>query len=250
MQKTKALFLFVLVMFMTSVVFSQSAEKRLWIGTKITIKSEQVGNFENSLKEIVRLFKENDYPYEFSFFQSTGFDYYYFMRMNSLEDWDKIISASNAIWEKLDRSLYDEYIKCIASYKRFTVSDMPEYNYSPDNPRLNMEEFNYAVWDVHYLKPGMEEKYFENVKKWMDMAKEQSFDDPVVMLEGGIGSEMPVYYGVLYGKDDIDMKQQNRKLWEAWGEEGKKMYQSFTSTLRDREMIEFWFRRDLSLSNE
>jgi hypothetical protein len=250
MQKTKALLLLVLVMFLTSVAFSQTTEKRLWMATKIIVKSEQIGNFENSLKEIIRLFKENDYPYEFSFFRSTGFDYYYFMKMNSLEDWDKIISASNAIWEKLDRAIYDDYVKCIASYKRFTVSDMPEYNYSPENPRLNMEDINYAIWDVHYIKPGMEEKYFESVKKWVEIAREHSFGDPVVMLEGGIGSQMPVYFGVLYGKDDIDMKQENRKLWEAWGEEGKKMYQGFITTLRDRDMIEFWFRRDLSLSNE
>ncbi len=250
MQKTKALLLLVLVMFMTNIVFSQSVEKRLWMATKITVKSEQVAEFENSLKEIIRLYKENDYPYEFSFFQSTGFDYYYFMKMNTLEDWDKIISASKAVWEKLDPTIYDDYVKCIVSYKRFTVSDMPEYNYSPENPRLNMDDINYAMWDVHYIKAGQEEKYFENVKNWMDMAKEHSFGDPVLMLEGGIGSEMPVYYGVLYGKDDIDMKQENRKLWEAWGEEGKTMYQSFMSTLRDREMIEFWFRRDLSLSFE
>jgi hypothetical protein len=250
MQKTKALFLFVLVMFMTSAVFSQSSEKRLWMATKITVKSEQVSSFENSLKEIIKLFKENDYPYEFSFFQSTGFDYYYFMKMNSLEDWTTIISASNAIWEKLDRTIYVEYVKCIESYKRFTVSDMPEYNYTPDNPRLNMEDINYALWDVHYVKSGQVEKYMEQVKKWVQMAKDNNFGDPVLMLEGGIGTEMPVYFGVLYGKDDIDMKQENRKLWQAYGEEGKKMYQEFMITLRDREMIEFWFRRDLSLENE
>ena len=249
MQKTKALFLFVLVMFLTSAVYSQSVEKRLWMATKITVKSEQISSFENSLKEIINLFKENEYPYEFSFFQSTGFDYYYFMKMNSLEDWDKIIAASNAIWGKIDRSIYEEYVKCIESYKRFTVSDMPEHNYSPETPRLNMDDINYAIWDVHYVKPGLEEKYFESVKKWMDLARENNFGDPVLILEGGIGSDMPVYFGVLYGKDDIDMKQENRKLWEAYGEEGKKMYQNFMPILRDREMIEFWFRRDLSLSN-
>ena len=250
MHKIQSLFLFTLVMFMASVVFSQSNEKRLWMATNITVKSEQIATFENSLKEIIRLFKENDYPYEFSFFQSTGFDYYYFIKMQSLEEWDKIIAASNTIWEKIDRSIFDEYVKCIESYNRFTVLDMPEYNYSPENPRLNMEDINYAIWDVHYVKAGKEENYFENVKKWMDMARVHNFGDPVLMLEGGIGSEMPVYFAVLYGKDDIDMKQENRKLWEAYGEEGKKMYQDFIATLRDREMVEFWFRRDLSLTIE
>ena len=82
------------------------------------------------------------------------------------------------------------------------------------------------------------------------MAREHSVGDPVVMLEVGIGSQMPVEYGVLYGKDDIDMRQENRKLWKSFGEEGSEMYQNILSTLRDREMIEFWFRRDLSFSNE
>ncbi len=250
MQKPNPFFLIVLVIFMASVAFSQSSEKRLWMTTKITVKSEHVANFEKSLLEIVKLLKENSFPYEFSVFQSNGFDYYYFMQMKSLEDWDKIIAASSAVWEKIDRSIYDEYVKCIDSYNRFTISDMPEYNYFPENPRLSMEDINYAIWDVHYVKSGQVEKYMEQVKKWVQMAKDNNFGDPVLMLEGGIGTEMPVYFGVLYGKDDIDMKQENRKLWQAYGEEGKKMYQEFITTLRDREMIEFWFRRDLSLSNE
>jgi hypothetical protein len=90
----------------------------------------------------------------------------------------------------------------------------------------------------------------KEAKKFMELANQSEFGDPVLLLQGGIGADNPVYIGVLYGKDDIDMRQENKKLWNSFGEEGSKMYQNILSTLRDREMIEFWFRRDLSFSNE
>lgn len=250
MQKTKALLLFVLVMFMTSIVFSQSAEKRLWMATEIIIKSDQIQNYEAFLKEVVRLFKEHEFPYSFNVVRSGGFSYYMFFELKSLEDWDQILSAAYDTWDKIDPALFEKYRNCIQSYNRFTISDMPELNYSPATQRLSWDELNYAIWDVLYVKMGKEEAFMKEAKKFMSLAKQNEFGDPVLILQGGIGLENPVYFGVLYGKDNIDMRQENRKLWESFGEEGSKMYQNILSTLRDREMIEFWFRKDLSLSNE
>ena len=250
MQKTKALFLFVLVMFMTSAVFSQTTEKRLWMATEIIIKSDQIQNYETSLKEVAKLFKEHEFPYSYSVFQSGGFSYYMFFELKSLEDWDQILSTAYSTWEKIDPALFEKYRNCIQSFKRFTISDMPELNYSPVSQRIRQDEMNYAIWDVMYVKMGKEEAFMKEAKKFMTLAKQNEFGDPVLMLQGGLGLENPVYFGVLYGKDNIDMRQENRKLWDSFGEEGSKMYQNILATLRDREMIEFWFRRDLSLENE
>jgi hypothetical protein len=250
MQKTKALLLLVLVMFLTSVAFSQTTEKRLWMATEIIIKSDQIQNYEASLKEVVKLFKEHEFPYSFSVFRSGGFSYYMFFKLKSLEEWDQILSKAYSTWDKIDPALFEKYRNCIQSYKRFTISDIPELNYSPASQRISQDEMNYAIWDVMYVEMGKEVAFMKEAKKFMELANQNEFGDPVLMLQGGIGADNPVYFGVLYGKDDIDMRQENRKLWKSFGEEGSKMYQNILSTLRHREMIEFWFRRDLSLSNE
>jgi hypothetical protein len=56
--------------------------------------------------------------------------------------------------------------------------------------------------------------------------------------------------GALYGKDEIDYLQVNKKMWEAFGEEGTEMYPRFMKLLRDREKVEFWLRKDLSYTKE
>jgi len=250
MQKLKTPLFFTLAILLALTSVAQQEDNKLWMATEIVINSEQVANYETSLQEIVKLFEENNYPYAWSVFQSTGFTYYYFMEMETLADFDKIIAASNETWKKIDPAILENYVTCIKSYKRFTISSMNEYSYFPENGRLVMEDMQYALWDVHYIKFGTDTEYLEGLKEFMAMAKQHEFGDPVLMIQGGIGTDNPMYAGVLYGKDEIDMRQENKKLWESYGEEGQKMYQKFLPLLRDRETIEFWYRRNLSLIKE
>ena len=55
-----------------------------------------------------------------------------------------------------------------------------------------------------------------------------------------------MYAGVLYGKNAVDMRQQNQKMWASYGEKRKELYQKLLPLLDDRESKEFWIRRDLS----
>jgi hypothetical protein len=55
-----------------------------------------------------------------------------------------------------------------------------------------------------------------------------------------------MYIYNLVGRDAIDMRQQNKKMWDLLGEEGKKLFDKMLSLLYDREIIEFWHRKGLS----
>ena len=173
------------------------------------------------------------------------------MEMENLADFDKITASSNEAWTKIDPAVLDNYLNCIQSYKRFTINSLNEYSYFPENPRMGMDEMNYAIWDVHYIKPGKEKEYFESLKNdFLPKVNEYKYGDPILFLQGGIGTEAPMYIGVSYGKSDVDFLQENKKMWDAFGEDGDKMYQKFIPLLRDRDKIEFWFRRDLSYTSE
>jgi hypothetical protein len=248
MQNLKKTLFLAIAQFLAIAVMAQQAENKLWMATEMVVKSDQVPGFEESFREIVRLFGELDYPYPWITFQSNGFTYFYFVEMESLGDYDQIVEKSSETWKDIDSSVLGKFLSAIDSYKRFTISSMNEFSYSPENPRLASNEMNYAIWDVHYIKSGRESDYFESIREFKEKVMRYGYEDPIMFLQGGIGTDNPMYIGVLYGKDEIDFRQINKKMWDAFGEEGEEMYSRFRPLLRGRDMIEFWFRPDLSLS--
>ena len=104
----------------------------------------------------------------------------------------------------------------------------------------------YAYWDILYVKPGKEMEFVELVKKLRVLQQAQSFDDPVQMLAGDIGYEGSVYIAALKGKDGVDFRIQNQKMWELMGDEGAAIFQKMGSLLRKRESKQFWYLEKLS----
>lgn len=250
MHKTTALLLLTIIFLTVKQLPAQQNEDKLWMTTKMVVHPEMAQDFESSFREIVRLFREQDYPNHWITFQSDDFTYYYFMEIESLGDFDRILEESNATWQNIDPSVLQNFLGTLKSYKRFTISSMNDYSYFPEEPRLTSDEMNYAIWDVHYIKSGKEKEYFESVKEFMEMVKSYEYGDPILFLRGGIGTDQPMFAGVLYGKNKIDFLQMNGNMWDSFGDKGKAMYDRFIPLLRERAMIEFWFRPDLSLSEE
>ena len=80
----------------------------------------------------------------------------------------------------------------------------------------------------------------------MVLLQAQNFDDPVEMVSGDIGYEGSVYIGALIGKDGMDYRVQNQKMWELMGDEGVAIYKKMMSLLRKRESKELWYSEELS----
>jgi hypothetical protein len=219
MPKVKSFLIIMIAILFAFPVIAQEEGNQMWLATEAIVKSEKIADFEKSFQEIARLFKEHNHPYSWSVFQSTGFKYYWFIEMETLADYDKILATSKETWTNIDPEVFNKFAACFESYKRFIINGINDISYFPETPRQNWEETNYVMWDVHYLKPGLEEKYMGLVKKFMELAREIEFHDPILFIEGGLGTDMPMYAGVLYGKDHIDMRVENKKLIEAMGEE-------------------------------
>ena len=194
----------------------------------------------------MQLFKENSYPYEVQVYSSTGFRYYFFRQLENMDSYDEVISATTECWSKIDQNIFNNYAQCFESDKQFVMKELGNYTYRPEQPRAKWSEFKYGLWDVHYVKFEKIKEYREILDKFGVMINQYKFDDPVIMLQGIVGTENPMFVGALFGKNSNDMMQQNKKMWNSFGDEGSEMYQKMIPLLRGREKIEFWFRRDLS----
>jgi hypothetical protein len=225
--------------------YSQSQDK-FWLVDEAVIKPEQVANFKESLKEMVQLFKENSYPYDIQVYASTGFRYYFFRELESMDSYDEVSSATSDCWSKIDQDIFNNYVQCFKSDKQFVMKDIGKYTYRPEQQRVEWSEFKYGVWYVQFVKFDKIKEYLDNKDQIWELVKKHEFDDPILVLQGMVGTENPMYAVALFGKDAHDMRSQNQKMRESFGDEGSKLYQQRIPFLRDGDKIEFWFRRDLS----
>ena len=250
MKTTKILSLTFVAICLASITYAQQSERKYWLVDAFEVKSDQVSNFETSLKEINRLFGENNYPYSFMGAKGVGFKYYGFREMKNIAEYEPMRQKTSETWSKIDQDIIDNYMQCFKSNRQFIIRDMPRRNYTPEEPRLKWADFKYAIWDVQYVKFGKTREYYQIIDEFMELAKKHNFNDPIIILRGSIGTRDQMHAGVLYGKNAVDMRQQNQKMWASYGEEGKELYQKLLPLLSDRELIEFWIRRDLSYTVE
>ena len=249
MKTLKTLLSGILFLCLFTNAFTQPEDK-VWLFDEAVIKPEQVQNFEKSLKEVMKLFKENSYPYDIQVYSSTGFKYYFVRPLESTSSYEEVTAATGEVWSKIDSDIYNNYVQCFKSDQQFVLRELGKYSYHPEQPRVDWSEFGYAAWDVHYVKFDKVQEYNEIMGKFTELLNKHNFDDPILILNGMVGTENPMYVGALFGKDANDMMEQNQKMWQSFGDEGSELYQRMIPLLRDREKMEFWFRRGLSYYKE
>jgi len=161
MKTLKIIFTGFFILSLLPNAFSQSEDK-VWLFDEITVKPEQHDNFVSSLREIMKLFKENGYPYDVQTYSSLiGFKYYGVRELASPSSYEEVRAATSECWSKIDREIYDNYVQCFESNKQFVLRELGKYSYHPEQPRVGWSEFNYAVWDVQYVKSDKVQEYYE-----------------------------------------------------------------------------------------
>ena len=250
MKTLKITSLTLAVLCLAYIAIAQQSERKYWLTIEVEIKSDQVSNFETSVKELASLSGDNNHPRSWVTAQSTGFKYYFFQEIENISDYEMLVQQWNQNWSKIDQDFMINYYQNIKSSRNFIIRDMPARNYVPEEPRLEWDEMKYAIWDVHYVKFGKNSEYRQILAEFNELCTKHNFDDPIIMIRGEIGTRGNMYAGVLYGKNAIDLREQNQKMWASFGEEGKAAYQKVLPLLEDRKSIEFWMRDDLSYKVE
>ena len=251
MKKYMFLFLIVICCLVSTSIKAQDVKNRMWLVDEATVKSESMPILEESLKELAEACKEFKYPYTYLVCRTNKLGFYFFTQMENMAEYDKIIAARMDVVNKMNPESRKKFLSLFKSNLLFIVEDMPELSYTPEEPRFtSFDEFNYAIWDVAYVKYDKISEWQQKVKEIQDLISERSFNDPIVGLRGSLGTEYPMFAGVLYGKNKIDMEQQNNKMWKSLGEKGSTLYNQILPLIRDRESKEFWIRRDLSYTIE
>lgn len=219
---------------------------QLWFCWEATVHPEMQSQFIDLQVDFHSKFKENGFPYTMYTWTDGQFGYYFFYPVDSYDDRNEIY---NALWDTAPQwweENFNRMWETVSSHRTYFLQAPSEFSYIPDQPRLDVMDMPYAFWDILYVKPEKVLEFEELLKKLLIIQQDQNFDDPVQMLIGDIGYEGSVYIGALNGKDGVDFRLQNQKMWELMGDEGAAIFQKMMSMLRKRESKQFWYSEELS----
>jgi hypothetical protein len=230
----------------TDTIAQEENNGQLWFCWEATVHPEMQNQFIDLQLDLQSKLKEHGFPYTFYTWTDGQFGYYFFYPVDSYDDKTGIYDALGKIIPQTGEVSFNRMWETVMSHRTYFLHAPSEFSYIPDQPRLDVMDMPYAYWDILYVKPEKEMEFVELLKKLVIIQQDQKFDDPVQMLLGDIGYEGSVYIGALKGKDGVDFRVQNQKMWKLMGEEGSAIFQKMMSMLRKRESKQFWYSEELS----
>jgi len=242
----------IIIALLLSAIGSNSAKAQeensgqLWFCWEATVHPEMQSQFIDLQVDFHSKFKENGFPYSIYTWTDRNYGFYFFYPVDSYDDKSGIYDALRAIIPAWGEENFSRMWETLMSHRNYFLQTIPEISYTPEKQRLTDSDMPYAMWDIIYLKPGKEQEFVEQMKLFSALQMANNIEDPVMMLTGDVGYEGSVYIGALKGKDAVDFRLQNKKMWEKVGEKGVAIFKNFESLLRKRESKEFWYSEKLS----
>lgn len=230
----------------TLTTLAQAEEQKAQLGLliEIKVKPTKVNEHVKIIEEMVAKDTKFNLGYAYSTSYDNNFHTYFALPLDNYGDWENYLAAWNKVAEKMGlekhQDLYKRFADTFEFYKWAFYYYRPELSINPENPRLKPGEGKFNFWDIMYVKPGKESEAEAIFKELVALGKSKNTSEQIRIYAGDIGTEQPVYMGVLSAKDSVDFFTHNRKMWEAVGEEGSLLFQKLMTLLRKRESRQVW----------
>lgn len=250
----KRVFVAVLVCFLAglgSLALSARAEENPQLLTifEFIVKPPKDEAFYNAAKTEAALLAKYKHPYSMYAYYVGEFRYMFVTPLKNYGDMENLYQA----WEDLAKKAGDEWKNLEKAYEGTTESlgqstwyERPGLSYEPANPRLKPEERKFILDDIFYVDMDKGEEFRGVLKDFIALCKSKNVSERIRFYACDIGPEMPVYVAVGSGKDRVDFWDNNKKMWDMLGEEGKALVAKTYTLIRKEKTQERWYLPELS----
>lgn len=236
----------------TLTLWAQAEEHKsqLYLFEDVVVKPSMVSIHEAAIKEMVAFSSKYNFPYPWYAFKADDLHYYYVFPMKNLAEIDNMFKA----WDEVKKKVPEEQLQAMLKnywstyeYSRWGMFRYrPDISYIPENPRLKVEEGDFIFVEFNYIQPGKKKEYEDVLQEWLVLFKKKNLAEGVYVLEGDIGTDMPIYIYILSGKNYADFFNHFSEMWELLGEEANALFKRERSNHRKYEYKTGWFRPNLS----
>ncbi|MEE8179531.1 MAG: hypothetical protein V3T89_00215 [bacterium] len=234
----------------TTLAQVEEQKATLFLFWDVLVNPSKVVEYEAATKEEVALYSKHKFPYPWSSASTDDFHYYFLIPVDKFADIDNIYKALNETQRKMGAE-YQALMKRFSGTYEYIHMYMwylnHDLSYTPENPRLKVEEEKNIYYTYLYFKPGMEKEAEEIAKKWKALYKSKNISDRYYLWVGDIGTDMPVYCVLGGGKSAADFFSQAEKNDKLLGEEAMALWEKTLKLCRKIEQKTGRPRPDLSL---
>jgi hypothetical protein len=252
-MKKKALIIlavgFVAILFAQALsIHAQEQESQLLLIYDAYVHPSKVADFVKATRAEVALYEKYKFPYAWSTYSTFDNHFYFIIYVDNFAAIDKVFEAFNKIEQEAGKE-YQEMIDMFAGTFQFVQPQIFLLDYglslisegATDDP-----DARNIFWDIHYVYGGMEAEYEKNLKKIQDLFISKKATQDWYCYKAVIGEETPVYYFATASKSPVEFYTENRKMWDALGEEIGPYYEKSIKLLRKRDEKRGWYREGLS----
>lgn len=253
-HKFPALFfgLTVVLGILPAAIFSQEAQPQLYLMGDFLVDTSRVTEYEAAVKDILANLEKHAFPFRLDAFRTDDNHYYIVYPLNNYADADSWLKA----WAELAQKMGPENLQAL--HNRIAAAEIervyqfwyyrPDISFLPLKERLKPEEIGYYTWDFVWLIPGKEAEFEAVNKDWISLSKAKNAGDPFLTYVGDLGTQMPVYVWLEYGKSAADYAAAEEKFWKSMGEEGAALSKKTRALIRKMDSKTGQYRPDLSYS--
>jgi len=242
----------VLMMSLSTLIISAQEEQKQYqpyVVYEDIVKPSMIMQYEETTKNYMALFAEQQYPYPMNVYSTDDFHYFIVTPLENFTELDSMYSlldkvASNA-GDKWD-AVWDKFAGTYHYDRGQIIIYSASLSYVPEEPRLNLEEGNFLYWGYAYVELGKESEFSDIFKEWVDLFKTNNISDGFNTFMGFFGTEQPLYLWMMNGKNPADFWNQNKVNNEILGEEADILWEKTLKVLRKFEYKTGWFRPELS----
>jgi len=217
---------------------------------EVRVKPARIEEFENAVRELIGRFKEFEFPRSIIGDITDDYSYYFSSPIESYAEIDILINDLDRIQKKMDaekrQDLHVRFKDAYESIRSGVILKRLDLSYVPNNPRLSIMEARYMRMDAFYILAGREAE-FENIcKAWAALWRRKSVSEPFNVYAGQMGTETPVYFLSLTGKDPADFWSHAGRMWIHNGNESQNLRKKILPLVRKWEFSTGWLRLDLT----
>jgi len=245
--------LFGLVVFLgllPAAIHSQESRPQLRLVGDFLVDSSRVAEYEAAIRELLANLEKHGFPFALDMYSTDDNHYYAVYPLKNYADADLWIKA----WGELRQKMGSENLQAL--HGRIVAAEIervyqfwyyrPDISFLPEKERLKPEERGYYTWDFVSVIPGREGEFEAVNKEWIALSGAKKARDPFYTWAGDLGTKMPVYVWVEYGKSAADYAVTEEEFWKAMGEEGAALSKKTRTLIRKMESKTGRYRPDLS----
>ncbi len=210
----------------------------------------RVAEYETALKELITNLEKHGFPFRFDTYNTDDSHYYLIFGLKNYADVDRWIKA----WGDLGQKMGPENLQTV--HGRIVAAEIErvyvfwrfrtDISFLPEKERLKPGEIGFYTWDYVWVIPGKEAEFEAVNKEWIALCTAKKVRDPFMTYLGDLGTKMPVYAWLEYGKSAADYAAAEEKFWKAMGEEGAALSKKTRALIRRIESKTGRYRPDLS----